>query len=41
MEFAEQAERNAMQTSLFDMADVADEHAPEYVTVRPWDENAS
>lgn len=38
MDFAEQAERNAMQTSLFDMADVADEHAPEYVTVRPWDE---
>jgi len=27
-----------MQTSLFDMADVADEHAPEYVNVRPWDE---
>ena len=38
MDFAEQAERNAMQTSLFDMADVADEHAPEYVAVRPWDE---
>jgi DNA polymerase-3 subunit alpha len=38
MDFAEQAERNAMQTSLFDIADVADEHAPEYVTVRPWDE---
>uniref|UniRef100_Q47IL5 DNA polymerase III subunit alpha n=1 Tax=Dechloromonas aromatica (strain RCB) TaxID=159087 RepID=Q47IL5_DECAR len=38
MDFAEQAERNAMQTSLFDMADVADEHAPEYVNVRPWDE---
>ena len=38
MDFAEQAERNAMQTSLFDLADVADEHAPEYVTVRPWDE---
>jgi DNA polymerase-3 subunit alpha len=40
MDFAEQTERNAMQTSLFDMADVADEHAPEYVTVRPWDEKA-
>src|SRR5574343_487561 len=38
MDFAEQAERNAMQTSLFDMADVAEEHAPEYVSVRPWDE---
>ena len=38
MDFAEQAERNAMQTSLFDMADVAEEHAPEYVGVRPWDE---
>ena len=38
MDFAEQAERNAMQPSLFDLADVADEHAPEYVTVRPWDE---
>jgi DNA polymerase III subunit alpha len=38
MDFAEQAERNSMQTSLFDIAEVADEHAPEYVTVRPWDE---
>jgi DNA polymerase-3 subunit alpha len=38
MDFAEQMERNAMQTSLFDVGDVADEHAPEYVPVRPWDE---
>jgi DNA polymerase-3 subunit alpha len=38
MDFAEQTERNAMQTSLFDIGDVADEHAPEYVSVRPWDE---
>ncbi len=38
MDFAEQVERNAMQTSLFDLAEVADEHAPEYVNVRPWDE---
>ena len=38
MEFAEQAERNAMQTSLFDIADVAEDHAPEYISVRPWDE---
>ncbi len=38
MEFAEQAERNAMQTSLFDIAEVSEAHAPEYVNVRPWDE---
>ncbi len=38
MDFAEHMERNAMQTSLFDIGDVADEHAPEYVNVRPWDE---
>ncbi|WP_205421426.1 DNA polymerase III subunit alpha [Dechloromonas sp. HYN0024] len=38
MDFAEQTERNAMQTSLFDMPDVAEEHAPEYIAVRPWDE---
>ncbi len=38
MDFAEQAERNSMQTSLFDIGDVADEHAPEYIAVRPWDE---
>ncbi len=38
MDFAEQAERDALQTSLFDIADVAEEHAPEYVNVRPWDE---
>ena len=38
MDFAEQAERNAMQTSLFDIGDVADDHAPEYVNVRAWDE---
>ncbi|MDR2186989.1 MAG: DNA polymerase III subunit alpha [Azonexus sp.] len=38
MDFAEQAERDAMQTSLFDMAGVADAHAPAYVTVKPWDE---
>jgi DNA polymerase-3 subunit alpha len=40
MDFAEQAERNAMQTSLFDLAEVADDHAPEYVPVKPWDERA-
>ena len=38
MEFADQAEKNAMQTSLFDIAEVAEEHAPEYVSVKPWDE---
>jgi DNA polymerase-3 subunit alpha len=38
MDFADQAERNAMQTSLFDIGDVADEHAPQYLSVKPWDE---
>ena len=38
MDFAEQAERNAMQTSLFDMGASAEEHAPQYITVKPWDE---
>ena len=38
MEFADQAERNAMQTSLFDIGDVAEEHAPQYLAVKPWDE---
>jgi len=38
MEFAEQSERNAMQTSLFDIGSVAEEHAPQYLTVKPWDE---
>ena len=38
MDFAEQSERNAMQTSLFDIAEVAEAHAPEYASVRPWDE---
>ncbi len=38
MDFAEQAERNAMQTSLFDMGASAEEHAPQYIPVKPWDE---
>ncbi len=38
MEFAEQAERNAMQTSLFDMGGAAEEHAPQYISVNAWDE---
>jgi DNA polymerase III subunit alpha len=38
MEFAEQAERNAMQTSLFDLGSSAEEHAPQYLQVKPWDE---
>ncbi|UCV07340.1 DNA polymerase III subunit alpha [Dechloromonas denitrificans] len=38
MEFADQAERNAMQSSLFDIGNVAEDHAPQYVTVKRWDE---
>ena len=38
MDFAEQAERNAMQTSLFDIGNVAEDHAPQCVAVKPWDE---
>ncbi|MFZ2266693.1 MAG: DNA polymerase III subunit alpha [Azonexus sp.] len=38
MDFAEQAERNSMQTSLFDIGNVAEDHAPQYVQVKPWDE---
>ena len=38
MEFAEQAERNAMQTSLFDIGTAAEEHAPQYIQVKPWGE---
>ncbi len=38
MDFAEQAERNAMQTSLFDIGTAAEEHAPQYLSVRPWAE---
>ena len=38
MEFAEQAERNAMQSSLFDLGPSSDEHAPQYVQVKPWSE---
>jgi DNA polymerase-3 subunit alpha len=38
MEFAEQAERNSMQTSLFDLGDNAEEHAPQYIQVKPWGE---
>ena len=38
MEFAEQSERNALQTSLFDFADTAEDHAPQYLNVKPWDE---
>ncbi|MBL9026711.1 MAG: DNA polymerase III subunit alpha [Myxococcales bacterium] len=38
MDFAEQAERNAMQTSLFDIGTAAEEHAPQYVSVKPWGE---
>jgi len=38
MEFAEQAERNAMQTSLFDIGSNVEEHAPQYIQVKPWGE---
>ncbi len=40
MEFAEQSEKNAMQSSLFDLEDVAEEHAPQYVDMPPWDERS-
>ena len=40
MEFAEQSEKNAMQSSLFDLGDVAEEHAPQYVDMPPWDERS-
>jgi len=38
MDFAEQAERNSMQTSLFDLGPAADEHAPQCLPVPPWGE---
>ena len=38
MEFAEQAEKNAMQVSLFDSGPAAEQHAPQYVEVKAWDE---
>ena len=38
MDFAEQAERNSMQTSLFDVGPAAEEHAPQYIPVPPWGE---
>ena len=38
MDFAEQAERNSMQTSLFDTGPAAEEHAPQYVPVPAWGE---
>ena len=34
MDFAEQAERNSMQTSLFDIGPAAEEHAPQYIAVQ-------
>ncbi|MBN8464343.1 MAG: DNA polymerase III subunit alpha [Dechloromonas sp.] len=38
MDFAEQAERNSMQTSLFDLGPAADEHAPQCIPAPPWGE---
>ncbi|MGB4673432.1 MAG: DNA polymerase III subunit alpha [Azovibrio sp.] len=36
MEAAEQAEKNALQASLFDSGPAAEAHAPQYVQVKPW-----
>lgn len=36
MEAAEQAEKNALQVSLFDSGPASEEHAPQYLTVPPW-----
>jgi len=38
MEAAEQAERNAHQSGLFDAGPAAEAHAPQYVTVKPWED---
>jgi DNA polymerase-3 subunit alpha len=38
IEAADQAERNALQSGLFDMGGEADAHAPQYVKVPPWGE---
>jgi DNA polymerase-3 subunit alpha len=38
IEAADQAERNALQSGLFDMGGEADAHAPQYVKVKPWSE---
>ena len=38
IEAADQAERNALQTGLFDIGGEADAHAPQYVKVKPWSE---
>ncbi|WP_415036314.1 DNA polymerase III subunit alpha [Azonexus sp.] len=40
LEFAEQSEKNAMQSSLFDLGDVAEAHAPQYLERAPWDERS-
>ena len=36
MEAAEQAERNALQVSLFDAGPAAEAHAPQYIQAKPW-----
>jgi DNA polymerase-3 subunit alpha len=36
MEAAEQAERNALQASLFDAGEEGEIHAPQYIQVNPW-----
>lgn len=38
MEAAEQAERNALQASLFDAGEEGEIHAPQYLQVKPWDD---
>ncbi|MDR2365951.1 MAG: DNA polymerase III subunit alpha [Zoogloeaceae bacterium] len=38
MEAAEQAERNALQASLFDAGEEGEIHAPQYIQVKPWSE---
>ncbi|MDR1888453.1 MAG: DNA polymerase III subunit alpha [Zoogloeaceae bacterium] len=38
MEAAEQAERNALQASLFDAGEEGEIHAPHYLQVKPWED---
>jgi DNA polymerase-3 subunit alpha len=37
MEAAEQAEKNALQASLFDAGEEGETHIPQYLQVKPWD----
>jgi DNA polymerase-3 subunit alpha len=38
MEAAEQAEKNALQASLFDAGEEGETHAPQYLQVKPWND---